>query len=823
MLPLFAAEGVTRTTFEWGRIQSNADWILPVGACLAIMMFVRWMYRRDAVELGPVLGWLLTALRTVAFLGLLILYLQPQWRTQREVVRNSRVVLLVDMSLSMGLSDEVGGTSSRARQIAATLEKTDLLPQLRKTHDVVVMRFDEDIKQVISLDKLDPKPATDAESAKPKQLPAKKTPGKKIAAEKIDWHDSLAPSGTETRLGQALGQLGRDQRSAPISGIVVFTDGGQNAGIAPRAATAAAREAKMPIFTVGIGSDRRPVNVRVSDLIAPARAYPGDQYTVTGFIQAQGLAGRVITVELLARDADSGPAASQSGTGTLVESQEITLGADGEVLPVKFELTPDETGRRTLCLRVQAPRADRNPNDNHREADVEIVDRKNRVLLFAGGPMREYRFLRTQLHRDKSVTVDVLLQTGQPGISQEANEILDDFPITREEMYEYDCVVAFDPDWQALSTAQIDLLESWVAEQGGGLIVIAGPIFTGKPINGWVQDEQMAKIRALYPVEFHHRFSMFEGASYVVREPWPLDFTREGMDAEFLWLADTATSSQQAWAGFAGVYSHFPVPGPQPAATVLARFSDPRTGQDDTLPIFLAGQFYGSGRVFYLGSGEMWRLRQVADTYFEKFYTKLIRHVSQGRLLRGSSRGVLLVARDRYLLGSTVEVRARLTNARLEPLDAPSVALEVVRPAGKVETVTLRPDPTRAGTFAGRFTALAEGAYRLELPVPESDDERLTRRIQVKMPDLERENPQRNDALLSEIARNTHGKYYVGVKAALAGKPPLVTQLKDRTRTRILPAAPNPLWEETWMRWMMYTLCSLLCLEWLIRRLVKLA
>ena len=79
----------------------------------------------------------------------------------------------------------------------------------------------------------------------------------------------------------------------------------------------------------------------------------------------------------------------------------------------------------------------------------------------------------------------------------------------------------------------------------------------------------------------------------------------------------------------------------------------------------------------------MWRLRAVDETYFEQFYTKLIRHVSQGRLLRGSSRGVLLVGQDRYMLGNTVEVRAQLTNARLEPLDAPSVNLQVIQPDGR--------------------------------------------------------------------------------------------------------------------------------------------
>ena len=864
-LPLLADGGIRRT-FEWGRIQSNADWILPICACVALGLFVRYMYRRDARELSPVMGWLLTALRSAAILGLLILYLQPQWRCEREEVLNSRVLLLVDTSLSMGLTDVNSPTStatksspedanppsgsptaasgrppaarardalataskSRVGQVAEAFEKTDFLRQLRETHDVVVLRFDEDLNRIVTLDKREEGTrgsglgTREIGTLPPAPNPQPLTPS--------FWPRTLLPVGAETRLGQALRQVLYDERSSPVSGIVVFTDGGQNAGISPDVATKAAREAKIPIFAVGLGSDRLPANVRVSDFIAPARAYPGDHYSVTGFIQAQGMAGRVVSVELLWREAT---ATSAPRTGELVDTEEVTLGAAGEVVPVKFEMPPGETGRRTLCLRVNA--SDRDPGDNYREVDVEIVDRANRVLLYAGGPTREYRFLRNQLYRDSSTTVDVLLQTAQPGVSQDSNKILDDFPVTREEMYAYDCVVAFDPAWEKLDTRQIDLLEGWVAEQGGGLIVIAGPVHTGDAIAGWIGSEHTAKIRALYPVTFHRRFSVMETGSHASKEPWPLDFTPEGMEAEFLWLDDTQAASQQVWAGFAGVYGYFPVRGPKPGATVLARFSDPRAGEGDQQPVYFASQFYGSGRVFYMGSGEMWRLRRLDDSYFEQFYTKLIRHVSQGRLLRGSSRGVLLVGRDRYLLGNTVELRAQLTDAQFEPLRAKSVEVQAVHPDGSVHSVVLRPDSTRRGTFAGQFTVLEEGSYRLELPWGESDEQRITRRIQVKVPDLERQNPQRNDSQLRKIAgedlpdepgnKLARGKYYVGLNAALGPEAadPLTEQLRDRTKTIIFPIAPNPLWEETWLRWMMYCICGVLCVEWLIRRLCKLA
>ncbi len=872
-LPLFA-DTATRTVFEWGRIRSNADWILPLTGVVALIVFARYMIRLDAREARPAVGWLLTALRIGAIACLLVIYLQPQWRSEREVARNSRALLLLDTSSSMGLADAApsagSGGAKRIENVAAALERTDFLSTARKTHDVIVLRFDEDIRRVISLEKLTPEQSAtglpketrlpNGENAASPADRAARASGPKpgTAGEaRIDWKEVLAPTGTQTRLGQALRQLVSDERGSPVSGVVVVSDGGQNAGISPEAAIEAAQEARIPIFTVGVGSTRKAVNVRVARLEVPPRAHPGDPYSVAGLIQAQGLAGEAVSAQLLIRTTEAAGDPAQRGSGVPVGREDVVLGGDGELVPVKFELTPSETGRQTICLRVEAPQADADPNDDYQEEEIEIVDRKLRAMLVAGGPTREYRFLRNQLSRDASTTVDVLLQTARPGVSQEADQILDAFPATAQQMYAYDCVVAFDPDWQELTLGQIDLLESWVAEQGGGLIVIPGPVYAGEPIGGWVEAPGLSKLRALYPVEFQRRLSVFETVTYVSKEPWALDFTREGLEAEFLWLGDTATASQRAWGALAGVYSYFPVAGPKPGATVLACFSDPRAGQGEQKPVYLAEQFYGSGRVFYLGSGEMWRLRGVEAAHFERFYTNVIRHVCQGRLLRQSSRGALMVGQDRHVVGNTVEIRARLTDAKFAPLEAAEVLLEVAEPGGHLGTVTLRPDPNRVGMFAGQLTVLEEGTYRLHLPVPESDGERLTRRVKVSLPDLEREDPQRNDKLLSRIAQATGGKYYDDLQAALSSKAPdpLVRRLKDRTKTVIQTGSVQPpslgwllerctprgLWQqtwfsrlvrETWLRallqrsftfWLMILLCSLLCGEWLIRRLSKLA
>jgi hypothetical protein len=155
----------------------------------------------------------------------------------------------------------------------------------------------------------------------------------------------------------------------------------------------------------------------------------------------------------------------------------------------------------------------------------------------------------------------VLLQTGGTGASQEAATILQDFPESPDELFEYDCIVAFDPDWLKLDEEQTGLLDRWVAEQAGGLIVVAGPVFTPE----WAgmrrgRDPRADTIRALYPVVFFSQGSPnLSMGRFAGEAAWPLSFTRDGLDAEFLWLEDDATDSEAAWQSFDGVYGYYSV------------------------------------------------------------------------------------------------------------------------------------------------------------------------------------------------------------------------------------------------------------------------
>jgi hypothetical protein len=826
------AQAETRTTFEWARLAGFTEWWqkpLLIALCLLVVAFVIYMYRRDSVELRPGVGVVLAVLRLLAFGGLLVNFLDLQKRTERLVVQNSQVALLVDTSASMSRADSDGASSVpqspvRMDQVAEALDKSSLLAELRRTHDVLVYRFDQELVRLATLPK-DQEP----ENEERKKGAVEDSVG---ANKPIDWKAILTPRGMESRYGQSLRQSLNDLRGTPLAGVVLVGDFAENAGLKADIAVQSAIDAKIPVYTIAIGSNRVPVNAGIADFRVPPRAYPGDKFQVEAVLQGSGMEGRTVIVELVSRVAEE---KSDAEVGSIDATEVVRMGKNNEQQVVKFELPGiKETGKRTMTVRLRDIKDDNNPTDNQVSSDLEIVERKNTVLLFAGGPTREYQFLRNQLKRDRDTVVDVYLQTGLEGISQDARKILDAFPSTMEELGQYDAIVAFDPDWRELVSvndegdadlSKLELIDDWLYKESGGLIVVAGPVF----MDQWIQDKNLAKIRSIYPVEFNPRLLAFDDARYGSTVAWPLEFAREGTEAEFLWLGSAPEQSETNWSDFDGVFGFYQVKGPKPGAVVYARYGNPDASTTAGKPIYFAEHFWGSGRIFYMGSGEMWRLRSMSDRYFEEFYTKLLRHVSQGRLLRGSRLGSLLLERDRFTQGSTIIVRAQLNDAQHRPLEVADVTVQVSRPDQTTQSVRLTTDKSRPGMYAGQFPALAPGGYQLALAVPGLTEEPLTRRFTVTAPQLEVENPQRNDALANELAQRTGGRRFIGMDMALGitdGKENSLAGMlakRDQTRKTYETGVRDPIWDENWMRMLLFFIVSVLCLEWIIRRLCKLA
>ncbi len=666
--------------------------------------------------------------------------------------------------------------------------------------------------------------------------------------EAIDWSTKLTAQATETKVGDAIVAILAREQSAPLAGIVILTDGQNNAGLSLDSAGGQASAAGVPIYAIGLGSAVDAVNVRVVDMNAPRRVFPGDPIRIAATLQATGMEGKSVTVQLRRR---SGSAQEGNNSSFAIEQEtSIKLPAATEMAAVNFDVSPPAIGSYTYDVKILTPTQDTNKNDDSAESDVDVIEPKATVLIFAGGPTREYQFVRNLLFRDETIQSHVFLQTGGPGISQEADELLTEFPATSQEMAKYDCVLTFDADFMKLSRESVEVLEEWVSSGAGGLVLVAGSVATPEWAgSGGNTDPRAAMLRDLSPVVVNARGTRLVSLGRFESETvWPLKPTTESSGIDFLDIANSMEASAAAWQSFAGVYSFYAAYEPKPGATPLMLFTDPTATFDNKQPIYLASQFYGGGRVVFQGSGEMWRIREVDENYFNTYWTKLVRWTAQGRLLRDSDYGLLLVDKEEGLLGEQISVRAVLKDQQFRPLTVPNVTSNLIDPTGKLTPLQLNelPGTGQAGVYVGQFLLRQSGKYQVRLDTRITADSILTRQVNSRVPTLEIERPKRDDEALASIVNQSGGFYYAGVKNAIAGQlypsaasintvnsttseganiaeTAIAKCILPRDQVTFLPGAPDRAFQERWMLILMMAIAGALSLEWLLRRLSRLA
>jgi hypothetical protein len=913
----------SRVVYQWLRLEQMSQWwhwLVLAAVILAVLGHVVFWYRRDWTDLARPTGFALMLLRLFAFVGLLAYFFQLDRRTEERVVRDSRVVVLADTSLSMtaaGTPSPSGVPSDRTRteEVVEALGNSPLLEQLSNRHQVTIYRFDQGSRPevVASLPKRVSQESLAANSVTSDQqglvglrtliyvamgllLVAIATIGFTLVAQLIrsstnstvswlllsgcclwvlslavvgfllvpntqhslasllgvnnaestrevesiakqeteatsmslpkDWLVALNPTGAESRLGDALRSVLDREIGNPLAGVVVFSDGRSNAGVDPRAVLPLAQNSRVPLYVVGLGSDKRPPNLQLVELDAPRRLYPGDRFSISALIGSVGFEGRTVNVQFLSGKKDADLSAMQIESEATVE-----IPADGSLISARVELSPKAVGTATYAARITPLPGEADERDNVMRADVDVIQRKNRVLIFAGGPLREYQFARNLLYRDQDVESHVLLQSGDINSSQEAKKLIQEFPADRNALSQYDAILSFDADWTKVPESSVIALEKWVSEQAGGLLIVAGSVETPKWLARSASGPRSQLLRNLSPVVLDVRGSALLAGGRVESESiWPLTITAEGKQTEFFWLTDEPQSSMDLWATFPGVHTYYSAFELKPGAKALALFSDPTAAASGQQPIYVASQFYGAGRVIYHGGTELWRLRALGDQYFDRYYTKLVRWISQGRLLLDSDRGVLLVDREEAIQGEQVSLRAVLRNERYEPLVQSEVVARLVDPQGLNVPVVLRPlmDGSQPGVYSGQFPVLIPGTYRITLQLGGlNSNEILKTQVQVKVPKLEMQTVERHDALLGQLAAETGGKFWKGTQEALTlddkSQCAIAQAILPQDQVAFTPGAPEREFQLRWLGWLMTLVASCLCLEWLTRRIHRLA
>ncbi len=208
-----------------------------------------------------------------------------------------------------------------------------------------------------------------------------------------------------------------------------------------------------------------------------------------------------------------------------------------------------------------------------------------------------------------------------------------------------------------------------------------------------------------------------------------------------------------------GFYAYYPIEKPKTTSVVVARFTDPKGKlKDQTLqPYIVTTSPSSNRRVVWIGSGEIWRLRSYSVPYHERFWTKLLRYTGSNNMSRVNKR-IRLYMGTTHTANKPIEFEGKFEGKEGEPL-APGPKVPTVKvspPAGQADSVAPKPfemkaKPNGDGWFSGRFQVSAAGDFTLTVINPETNDQ-LTQRFNVKEANPEMDNTRPDFQTMYQLA-----------------------------------------------------------------------
>jgi hypothetical protein len=755
--------------------------LFAVGAAISVVL----IYRRDAALLSRKSRSVLVGLRLAA-IGL-VLFMLSEMALSIERTGLPFVVVLLDQSGSMATEDVAAPSDAKAAVDAliqeAGLEKPS---RLNLAKSLLLHQHGQFLKRLLENHKL--RVYTVAESVGVLGREAYLQPAE--VDELLLQLRDVAVQGDETRLADAIRDVLNSMRGSPPSAVIVLSDGIVTDGEKLSAAARLARQKSTPLFFVAVGNAEPVIDLELLHVLVDDVAFVNDPITFSYTLTGHGLSGKKTRITL-----------KRQGESEVLVSQEVTVGEDGQPQKLELTYTPTAAGEFQYVLEVVPLAKESNRKNNSESRHVSVRDEKIRVLLADLLPRWEFRELKALLEREKTVELKTVLQDSDPEFVQEDLSALPHFPVTAEELEQYDLVIFGDLNLSYLSPSIIENLRSFVGERGRGLLFIAGP-------NNNPARYRNGPLETLLPIDVEG--IAVPPAEIPIAESFHPEMTIEGRKGNSLFrFADSEAASQEVWNSLPGFYWAVEARGLKPGAIIYATHPARSTAQGK-VPI-IAMQRYGNGKVLFHATDELWRWRfRTGDAYYGRYWVHVIRYLSRSKSLGKDAGAELTVDHKVYRTGETVGLRVRFADEQHSALAADGVTVIVEKTDGAQQKVVLKQVPEAVTVFEGHIPRIAEGKYHAWIAIPSFARAPPAEDFEVRPSEREMRVLRTDVGEMAAAAKVSGGKLYV---------PTAAESLPDDIPHGLpVPIESNSvirLWNH-WLTLLMFAV--VLSLEWILRK-----
>ena len=686
--------------------------LLMVGIlALGAVLLVAFLYSRVRT-LRPVDRAILGGLRVLAVLLVLACLLRPGLVIASAVPQRNVFAILVDDSRSMRIADV--GNLTRANAVeAAFSDSSALIKELSERFALRRFRF--------------------AARAEPLAAVA-----------------NLDARGTRSDLARGLDDVREELAGMPLAGVVLVSDGADNGSSAFDDALLALRARRVPVYTVGVGSERFERDLAIERVVAPQRTLAGAAVLIEADLRTRGLGKEKATVTV---EAD----------GRVIATEVVSAPERGELAHLRIRVPPLDAGTYRLAVRARPLPNETVTENNDWQASLEVRGGPDKILYVEGEPRSEFAFMRRAVANDSGVLVVGLMRSAERKFLRlgvkDSVDLLGGFPTTREELFSYKAIILGSIEASFFSADQLRMISDFVSQRGGGLLVLGGRASLSE---GGFAGTPLAEV---LPVTLARGTVNVDGpATTVTVRP-----TRTGQTHPAMQLRATLPASIARWDSMPALTTVNQIGATRAGATVL--LAGRVEGGRSDVPI-LSFQRYGRGTsaVFAVQDSWLWKMDAtvaVEDDSYQTFWRQITRWLVEG----APDRLEITASPARVAPGEPVTLRAHVSNSFYGDVNDATVAVTVASPNGTSSTVPLEWSLREDGSYSGTFTAPDSGRFILNAEARFGRDSVETASATLLVDDqgADVSNAERRTPLLQRIASETGGRYYdLNGAAALA-------------------------------------------------------
>lgn len=761
------------------------EWIWPAvgifGAGVLLALFSYWRSPGAASTRTAAFF-----LRTLGLAALAVCLVEPRWTESQPRPGANTFAIVADNSQGMKIQDN-GAAQSRSAQLHGLVAEDKAPWQMTLAETFQLRRFLFDNRLTSTRD-----------------------------------FSELNFEGRASAIHTALADLGERYRGQPLAGILLLTDG--NATDLPPANQLLN---SAPVYPVLIGKESALRDLSILSVSSSETAFEDAPVTVQAEAQALGFSGEALVAEIVDSSTNAAP----------IVAQEATPRGDSDKLNFRFQFKPPRHGLAFYKLRVRpkiAGAAEATRVNNDRTIVVDRGGGPYQILYVGGRPSWDFKFLNRAMEEDDQVRMVSIIRiarrepkftfrgrTGEEsnplfrgfgGQDREETERFDQpvlirlktrdekelrggFPKTAEELYAYHAVIIDDLEADFFTADQQLLIQRFVADRGGGLLMMGGPdsLAQGKYYRTPIGDSLPVYLTG--------------AAQGKPPEGMKMNFTREGWLQPWARLRGTENEERARLEEVPPYTSLNRVGGLKPGAQPIATATDD-TGKEH---LALAVQRFGKGRTAAVMIADLWH-GALGDEARQKDLAKAWRQLGRW-LTTDVPEPVTIEIVKAAGSESAVTLRVRARDKTFKPADnaMAAITVEAVGTTNKF-SMTAEASATEAGVFETVFAARDPGGYRADVTVTDNMGQVLGRAsggwAAEPLAD-EFRSLQPNRALLETIARQTGGEVITADKL-----PSFVGTLKSK-KAPILETVSKPVWDKPFV-----FLFALGCfaVEWGLRR-----